>query len=208
MVKINSRAKDNSKPKFKNANYIGSLDIILKAAQDEYKQITFDRHTAQHAILRNYLWLSTLIISVEGAIFLGIIGGKNLPWLMESGIFFIIFSIISMLFSVIAFLLGIDTMRGRGETFHPYQMPYEDLVGVAYQEAAANKADGFLRITMIRHLENAISHHSRACTIIGEKLRILSRLLLASTGFSILALLMTSPPIIFLEKELLKYFGN
>lgn len=44
--------------------YRDSLAALLKAAQDEYKQITYDRRAMQHSILRNYLWLSTILFSV------------------------------------------------------------------------------------------------------------------------------------------------
>lgn len=205
MVKINSRVKDNSKPKFKKTDYRVSLDIILKAAQDEYKQITYDRHNAQHAILRNYLWLATLLISVEGAIFLNIIRGENLPWVMEPGVFFIFFSTTSMLFSVAAFLLGIDTMRGRGLTFRTQQIHYKDLIQMAYDNAEVQTNDEKVRITMITHLENAISHHIEVCTKIGLKLRALSIFLLISVTSCIFSLLGATPKItlpieVFLKK--------
>lgn len=192
MLKTNSRFKDNHKPKFKKADYRALLDIILKAAQDEYKQITYDRHNAQHAILRNYLWLATLLISVEGALFSNIIRGKNLPWVMEPGFFFICFSIAALLSSIAAFFLGIDTMRGRGKTFRQHQVSYENLIQMAYDGAELQKNDENVRLTMIRHLENAISIHSEACKAVGKKLRILSVLLLLSTLFSVLSVLTAS----------------
>lgn len=176
-------------PKFDHANYKECLTTLLKAAQDEYKVITYDRRTMQHGILRNYLWLSTVMFSVECTGIYRVVSNPSTPWLMHPGTLFWILAGLSLISSLACFCFGVDTMRGRGVVFFPYQVPFESLMSMAHQEASRDLPVGRLYMSMIRDLEKSINQHRAIATTVGRKLRCISWGLLFSLACAVLAVL-------------------
>lgn len=167
--------------------YRDSLAALLKAAQDEYKQITYDRRAMQHSILRNYLWLSTILFSVGCTGVYQVAGHSGGPWRLDANALFWLFSAASLLASFACFCLGIDTMRGRGIVFFPYQGTFEELLDMAYREASRELSSGRLALTMTRDLEEAINHHRATATTVGKKLRYIAWGLIFSSAMAALA---------------------
>lgn len=176
-------------PKFDHANYKECLTTLLKAAQDEYKAITYDRRAIQHSILRNYLWLSTIMFSVECTGIFQVVGNKGTPWPMHPGTLFWILAGLSLISSLACFCFGVDTMRGRGVVLFPYQVPFESLMSMAHQEASRDLPVGRLYMSMIRDLEKGINQHRAIATTVGKKLRYISWGLLFSLACAVLAVL-------------------
>lgn len=178
---------------FDHDAYTSSLEIVLKAAQEDYKQITFDRRRIQHSILRNYLWLATAIFSAECTFFFNLTGNEPiLPWPISIGMFFYTFAGFALSASLATFAFGIDSMRGRAPVFMPYEYTYEHLMDMAHKEASNDTTTGSLMVCMIRTLESAINHHREIAVKTGKRLRWLSRLLLGSIFFALLAVISAS----------------
>lgn len=176
-------------PKFDHANYKECLTTLLKAAQDEYKAITYDRRAIQHSILRNYLWLSTIMFSVECTGIFQVVGNKGTPWPMHPGTLFWILAGLSLIFSLACFCFGVDTMRGRGGVLFPYRPQFESLIDDAHQEASRRVSFGQLYVEMILDLERAINQHRATAMTVGKKLRCISWGLLFSLACAVLAML-------------------
>lgn len=177
---------------FDYGNYLSNLDLLLKAAQEDYKQITYDRRNLQHSILRNYLWLATAIVSAQITYFINMTSEKPFaPWLVQPSICFYFFIIVALALSGIAFAYGIDTMRGRVGVCFPYEYAYNHMTDMAHKEASSQLASGSLRVYMIQTLEIAINHQREIARETGEKLRHLCRLLLFSLLFMLVSILGT-----------------
>lgn len=176
-------------PKFDQKDYKDFLAALLKAAQDEYKLVTYDRRTMQHGILRNYLWLSTVMFSVECTGIYQVASNTGAPWPMYPSTLFWILAGLSLISSLACFCFGVDTMRGRGVVLFPYQVPFESLMSMAHQEASRDLPVGRLYMSMIRDLEKGINQHRAIATTVGKKLRYISWGLLFSLACAVLAVL-------------------
>ena len=179
--------------------YLKKLEIILKAAQDEYKQITYDRRQIQHGILKNYIWLSTILFSTQTAILFYALDARTLL-VLEPGQVFLIFIKIAILLSAGTFIFGVDTIRGRGEVKFPYITRFWQMREYAYRERynlgrPDNGGEIFphdLYNFMIGDLQYGIDENRKTAGAVGKKLRWLSWLLLgsiASTAFALIVAL-------------------
>lgn len=176
--------------------YLKKLEVILKAAQDEYKQITYDRRQIQHGLLKNYIWLSTILFSTQTAILLYALDTRT-TFVLEPGIVFLFFIILAIVLSAGTFAFGVDTIRGRGEVKFPYITTFWQMWEYAYRERYdLGRPDNGkailpheLHTFMIDELQKAIFENRKTAGDVGKKLRRLSWLLLASIGSTVLALI-------------------
>lgn len=184
---------------FKRDDYGKALENILRAAQEDYKQITYERRARQQFILRTYLWLSTLILGVQIPIFshvkISSVGFKVVPWDIQITPFFYFWAAVAIFASLASFVLGVDTMRGRGETLVPYQ-PYKKLLDLAYKSASNTPENSSSDkeawcIEMIKSLTAAINNERLQASKVGKKLRGISYAILISVLFTMLALMPT-----------------
>lgn len=177
--------------------YLKKLEIILKAAQDEYKQITYDRRQIQHGLLKNYIWLSTILFSAQTAILLYALDTRTTLVVLEPGKAFLFFIILAILLSVGTFALGVDTIRGRKEVKFPYITTFWQMRDYAYRERydlgrPDNGGEIFphdLYNLMIGDLQYGIDNNRQTAGDVGKKLRCLSWLLLGSIASTVLALI-------------------
>lgn len=192
-------AEPISEPEFPTDEYNKMLDLILKSAQDEYKQITYDAPANQRLILRNYQWLATVILAAQGALFGHVVNDQQgfwpLPWQVTPTPIFFVWAISAVLCCFIVFILGLDTLRGRGITLFPCQRTYSELLVIAYDEARKKNKPGCLRSTMVRDLEIAINNQREKAKPVGPRLRKMSWGLLFALLFTVLALI---PNIMFI----------
>ena len=105
---------------------------------------------------------------------------------------FQIFSFLSVAASLGVFILGIDTMRGRGEVLAPFIRTYKNLTEMAYDECDTFYSDKF-RYALVDDMENAISNHRKQASIRGRRLRYMSFGLLSSVCFAICSILINLP---------------
>lgn len=186
-------AKGDNDEEFSFEEYEKLLEILLKAAQDEYRQIAYDLPGQQRTVLRNYQWLSTVILAAQCAMFASVVhhgqGFWLFPWSVYPSPFFYICASAATLCCVSVFILGLDTLRGRGFFPFPYQPTYKDLIILAHKEAHRVEPTGSLLGTMIKNLDDAISLHREAAKPTGPKLRAMSWGLLLSLLFTAFALL-------------------
>lgn len=181
---------------FSQEKYEKMLELVLKTAQDEFKQVTYDLPNYQKNILRNYQWLSTVILAAECVLFLHVIdkdkGFWLLPWEVRPTLMFYTWAFLAALAALGVFVLGLDTLRGRGVTWCPTLRKYAELTQIAYEEANDEMREktppGTLRTTMINDLEIAIEDHRIKASSVGLKLRKMSWGLLLSLCFTGVAL--------------------
>lgn len=166
--------------------YRASLDLILKAAQEDYKQVTFDRPNRQSTILKTYMWLSSLLFAAEWSVFSPIHSGQSSTLFFGSvcpNILFTTLMLVTLGCSLAAFVLGVDTARGRISHRYPYEDSYTDQFREAYGTSSyeGNPTEA-LRLNMIAQLERGILHHRRELERVGRRLRAISILMLVSVG--------------------------
>lgn len=182
-----------SETKFDGEGYCGSLDIILKAAQDEYKQIVIDRSVIQKGILKTYLWLATAMFSGQCALYTNMLGDtKLLFWQLHLHVAFFVCATASLVLSVGCFAFGVDTMRGRGVIKRPYTKSYLEIMNTAYQSADEGEYQTAYKVGMVFDLNDTINHQIKISQTIGKKLRLLSYSLLASLAITILAVIVSA----------------
>lgn len=177
-----------------NTNYRNALDSIQKAAMDEFNGITYTLKNFQYSTIKTYLWISTVVFAAELAFYADIASssGSNLTAFIHLNVdiqtnIFKAFSVVSLLLSLGVFVLGVDTMRGRGATYRPCSS-WEKLADMAFQDCDENYKSSH-HIELIHGINVAIAHHLEASSKIGVKLRIMSWGILASVTFAILTLL-------------------
>ena len=184
-------ASDASDKPFDEEAYRKLLENILKAAQDEYKQVC-SLPGEQRVILRNYQWLATVIIAAQGAMFGHIVTGQGFwpfPWHVVPTSMFYVWAVLAVVCSLAVFVLGLDTLRGRMETAFPYKRTYKDFMTIAHDEIRTARGVGSLYATMVQDLQIAIDHQREKVRPTGPKLRKMSWALLLSLLFTFLALL-------------------
>ena len=163
--------------------YFKDLELVLKAAQDDYKQVTYDARSYQQTILRNYAWLATVLVGVQVAL---------LSFAKPAGAISLIFLGISMLLAVISFILSMDAMRGRGLMIFPYESTtYQQLSDMAWYRANniqppyCNEkelpTDNLMRV-MIECLQNSIDENRKIVHSTGLRMRKICKILVATTA--------------------------
>ena len=188
-LRMREGAMDERERSFDLDWYVKHLDKLLDFSWDEYKQVTFERHRIQHAILRNYLWLATAIFSAECVGFSQIFDGVvwfGLP--LNANSVFNVFAFLSVACAFVTMALGINTMRGRDVA-----MPYYGWNAVHFSVEAWKEANGELdkptvHLELLKHLDKAISHNRESTMRKALRLRCMSFGLLASLGFGLCAL--------------------
>ena len=183
--------KPASDKAFDEEAYRKLLENVLKAAQEEYKQV-YSLPGEQRVILRNYQWLATVIVAAQGAMFGHIVTGQGFwpfPWHTVPTFMFYVWAVLAVVCSLAVFVLGLDTLRGRKETAFPYKRTYMDLLTIAHDEVRTARGVGSLYATMVQDLQAAIDHQKEKARPTGPKLRKMSWTLLLSLLFTFLALL-------------------
>ena len=177
--------------------YFKDLELVLKAAQDDYKQVTYDAKNYQQGLIRNYAWIATVLFGVQ-CMLLG--SATSFTGLLEfsADALFVRVIIFSILLSVGCFCLSVDTMRGRGIVQFPYlNMTYNMMELMAWQQKEKIVPEGSaeplesdnLHRCMIELLQASINENRILIAKIGKKLRILSASLLCSAVFTCIAVL-------------------
>lgn len=162
-----------------NTVYRNSLESILRSALDDFNKMTYDLKNFQHATLRNYLWISTVVFASEVSFFSGLSDGSSsmLSFLSLSvniqSCMFKLLACVSLLMSLGVFLLGVDTMRGRGLTLKPAANTWMVYTKIAYADCDQEYKDDY-RMLVIEHLDKALVIHQEQSNKIGTKLRWLS----------------------------------
>ena len=181
----------SEKQSFLHDEYRENLSTILQGAREDYKQITFDRHSIQLAHLRNYLWISLTIMTAEFAVYSKIYTNnyeKILPWIITLDHNFYALALFAFMFAGVAFVMAIDTCRGKDDTIFPAGI-WTVYTFEAWKEADGQESSGHTYIQMITQLEKAILHHRKIAIKIGERLWHISCLILISIIIFILSLL-------------------
>ena len=166
-----------------------NLEIILAAAQDEFKLITYDRRAMQHAILRNYAWLSSILFGAQ-CMLLG-----QMP---QGEVVFLGVLVVAIIVNCVCFGYCIDTMRGRGLYAFPYMgLVFKELIDMEeYQmngevpsySDKPHDADDMHR-TMILRLQSSIDANRQVANVVGKKLRRLSVILMVALPLTAVAAL-------------------
>lgn len=181
----NATKKEENRQK----QYLDSLDTILKAAQEEYRQITFDRPNRQFAILRTYLWLGTVVFTGELTLFSAIVSPENSIFTLSINFYdqFYGYCILALVSSLIAFVMGVDALRGRGFLKTPCGIQYSAMAIAAMYEARYEQSGAF-KTQWIEHLDDVILIHQKEAMRVGVRLRSISYLILFSVFFSLYGL--------------------
>lgn len=172
---------------FDHTKYREGLLFLAKMAYDEYRQVCLDIPKYQATLLRTYLWLSSLVVTLEAGFYIKA-GSGEISWAGKTctiGDWFYFFAGISLVASLAAFALGVDTLRGRGIPTLPLG-DFNVLANKAF-EMASDASSSKLYPTIIRALNVEISREAASISRKGKKLRAMSRLILISVFFSILS---------------------
>lgn len=172
---------------FDHDKYREALILITKTAYDEYKHVCMDIPRYQATLLRTYLWLSSLAVSLEAGVFYKAVSGE-IKWngtACSAEIHFLLLAAAALIAGLAAFVLGVDSLRGRGKTSLPLG-DFTELATNAY-EMASEPGSTKLYPTMITALDGEISRQTATTSRKGIKLRAMSRLILLSVGLAVLA---------------------
>ncbi|MDY0258478.1 MAG: hypothetical protein RBR41_02280 [Desulfovibrio sp.] len=176
-----------------NTKYSTTLDAVLRSALDDYNQTTYTIKRFQHSTIKSYLWIATVVFAAELAFFADIASTKQLIAFIDLTVdvqskVFKFFSCLSLILSLVVFLLGVDTMRGRGKGVGPTVFPWTKIGDLAFDDCDEFYTDS-CRITLIRDIQEAITQHVAESNSIGVKLRCMSWGVLASVGTALVTLL-------------------
>lgn len=162
--------------------YSKYMDKLIDLAWDEYAQETFNRFQAQHIILRNYLWLGTVIFSAECAVFSQMeTGAVWLGFTVSAGMAFKVLALLAMLCSFMAVLFGVDSMRGDTKVAMPfYGKDTIAFAWTAWAEAHKDAGQTTMQRDILECLNKTISHNRERARRKGTRLRCMSYLLQGS----------------------------
>lgn len=174
-------------PDFDDDKYQDSLKFIADKAFAEYHFLSMDHVKHQSSLLKTYLWLSSLTCAFQTSLYYKVLASE-ISTKVFSGhpdFWFHLFGLISIALSLGAFVLGSDTLRGRGESHFPISN-FEELSDIAYNMASKPRSQ-ILYPSMIKNLNAEINRQIKSTNLRGKKLRIMSRLIISSILFSVLA---------------------
>lgn len=174
---------------FDHDKYREALLFLSKTAYDEYRYVCLDIPKYQATLLRTYLWLSSIVLTVETGFAFKLLSNE-IKWQeipLVPGECFYIFYGVALLLSLIAFALGVDTLRGRGISRFALGN-FNNLAQEAY-EMAFVPGSTTLYPTMISALDEAINCQVATIDQKGKKLRWTSRLILLSVLLALWATL-------------------
>ena len=154
-----------------------NLDIVLKTAQIEHQNLGFETWRTQNAKLHTYLWLSAAIISAESALLLNIFNHEVIHALPSFCLLF------ACIVGAVAFIFGIDCLRGRSDVFRIIYGNYEYNVNVAESDISGLRT----RREAISALANNIENNAERVHILARKMRELSILNAISAFFGAVA---------------------
>lgn len=157
--------------------------MLIKYAYDEYKNVTIDRQRIQFGYLRNYLWLATVLIGAQGTLFFKYFESNGATQPFWAFLVILISGTVAIFSSLAAFILGVDTLRGRKNTI----LPFGDFLqlGDMSHAMASTLNTTQLRSCVLSRLNEAISVHVERAHGIGIKLRRMSVLIIMSTCVTI-----------------------
>jgi len=172
---------------FNDAKYKAHLDMLIDKAYEEYKHVSRDIPKLQSRFLRTYLWLGSILVAFELNVFIKIIHRKETIWFLNGPIggYFYFFASLSILSSFITFLIGLDSLRGKGHKILPFG-DFMNLAQLAYESAFSENSRS-LEATILNALNDEISRQSALCSQLGQQLRNMSYLLLTSVAMAITA---------------------
>lgn len=170
--------------------YRECLNIIVKAAQEEYKQAMYDRPNRQSFILKTYIWLSTVIFAGEVSLFSAIVSPSKyayfyIPKIQEEYLFYVCV-VLSLVSSFIAFVLGIFAFLGRVKIKPPYRDHYIDVAKKAHNDVFCGAHYTFQTV-WLENLSSAINAQLDSCQEVGKRLRAISWLITFSIGTGVWA---------------------
>ncbi|MGE4293929.1 MAG: hypothetical protein AB7E32_17190 [Desulfovibrio sp.] len=172
---------------FDHGKYQAALAVLTKTAYDEYKHVSMDLPSYQAGLLRTYLWLSSLVATLEVGFFYKAVSG-GIQWggavCVPAGWFFV-FAAAALMGAFSAFVLGVDSLRGRGKACFPLG-DFTSLATMAH-EMASEPGSTKLYPSMITALDAEINRQTAVVNRKGIKLRSMSLLTLLSVGFAALA---------------------
>lgn len=174
---------------FDHDKYGEALVFLAKTAYEEYRLVCLEILKHQSSLLHTYLWLSSLVATLQAGFYFKVASGE-IAWqgvACSAGVWFYLFAAISFAASLGAFALGVDTLRGREVATLPLG-PFPVLAKMAH-EMAAKPGSFELYSAVITALDAEIDRQAQVKSVKGEKLRFMSRLMLLSVGFFVLAAL-------------------
>lgn len=172
-------------------SYHKTLEFLLTSARDEYKQCTIDWRNRQTGLIKTYLWLAVTLIAAELHIFSSIWNktpSSFLLWNIEPTFLFYLFALLALILDFAVFILGIDTLRGRGGVHRQFEKNYSDFSVQRYKEIFEDRQKT-LHHDMLVMIDIAIYEQRMQLAKIAYKLRAMSYLLLASVILSVLAVI-------------------
>ena len=175
---------------FDHANYRRDLETLLKYAYDEYRHIGLERQRSQLTYIRHYLWFAALLIGSGAPLFWFLKDPiQHVKWLsFEPGVLFYIACFFSIGIALSVLALGIDSLRGRDMTHLPFGK-FMDHAQTAYECALDGSCRPTVLTSALASIDYANGEHIQKIHRVGLKLRWMSRLLLASLGCGVIAVL-------------------
>ena len=167
---------------------LSGLDLVVAAAREEFKQTIYDVGAVQHGCLRTYLWLSSVLFAAGAALLTKILesGGEGFAAIP----LFLVLPALGLVFA--SFLLAVQAMTG--------PMDFHALLGGRFAECGdcAVSMDGVeFRTRMLKTLEMHNTEHIAAVSCRGRRLRLICKLIMASSILSAAAYCAFFLPMIF-----------
>lgn len=195
--------KKQVKQKFNNIAYQKELDMLLQYTYSEYKNITLERQNIQLGLVKNYLWLSTVILGVYFSVWMAFLSKIDILSLSSLSMWHCVgmfLAILANISAIIVLILGIDALRGREHNTLPFG-DFNTLVKESYNAALKGKKfSSHLYISLITKITEVIKKRTMFVDFIGHRLRVMSKLLLFSICTSVVLFLLVTF-ILFVEKN-------
>lgn len=171
--------------------YNDTLKTLLSIAKDDYKFLALDWRNRQTGLIKTYLWIAVTLIASELHIFSSVWNNKPssfLLWHIEPFFLFYLFAVLALAVSFAVFILGIDTLRGRGGIFPIFTKNYSDFSVQRYEELYEDRQNTLYHDMLVMI---DIANHNQRLQLkrTAYMLRTMSCLLLASVILSVLAVI-------------------
>lgn len=167
-----------------------SFDMLIHYAYEDFKFLLVDFACHQSKYLHTYLWLSTLLIAFNFKCYIDITnnnsGLSNLFPINEPNLEYYTFSLLSLISLLLTFILGVDTLRSKGDIFRPFG-DYKTLIKWAQEDIYCNKEK--LRPSILISIQEEINIQERLCDAIGKRLKFMSYMIILSVILTISALI-------------------
>lgn len=159
--------------------YREDIKYLASLAYDEYKMMMVDTKRYQANLLKTYLWLSSLILGLQLTTYAKLLFVLNNTY--NINFIDVVAAAISIIPSLVAFIIGVDTLRGRTSPGRPLG-DLGQLLKIAKMDKDSD--NNLTHLATIQALNDYLLKEKKTIHFKGIRMRAMSYCIIIAVGLS------------------------